>query len=58
MLGGVTMIADDMITFIKSDLVNFGDGVLVFLIVMMAVIFRSIRWVILPLASCVYGASP
>lgn len=55
MLGGVTMIADDMITFIKSDLVNFGAGVLVFLIVMLAVIFRSIRWVILPLASCVYA---
>ena len=55
MLGGVTMIADDMITFIKSDLVNFGAGVLVFLIVMLAVIFRSIRWVFLPLASCVYA---
>ncbi len=54
-LGGVSMIADDMITFIKSDLVKFGTGVFLFLVIMLAVIFRSVRWVVLPLASCVYA---
>ena len=54
-LGGVPMIADDMITFIKNDLIVFGIGVLVFLISMLSVIFRRPRWVILPLASCVYA---
>ena len=54
-LGGVSMIADDMISFIRSDLINFGAGVLVFLVLMLAVIFRSVRWVLLPLASCVYA---
>ena len=54
-LGGVPMIADDMITFIKSDLIVFGVGVFLFLIVTLGVIFRRLRWVILPLLSCVYA---
>ena len=53
-LGGVSMIADDMITFVRNDLVTFGLGVLIFLVVMLTIIFRSARWVILPLASCFY----
>ena len=51
-LGGLTMIADDMITFIKNDLIFFGIGVFSFLILMLSIIFRGIRWVVLPLASC------
>ena len=51
-LGGVPMIVDDMVTFIGNDLVTFGFGVVVFLILMLSVIFREVRWVILPLASC------
>lgn len=54
-LGGVPMITDDMITFIKKDLVVFGVGVLVLLVVMLTVIFRRMRWVLLPLASCAYA---
>ncbi|NNE38569.1 MAG: MMPL family transporter, partial [Gammaproteobacteria bacterium] len=52
-LGGLTMVADDMITFIKNDLIVFGIGVLGFLIFMLSIIFRGVRWVALPLASCV-----
>ena len=54
-LGGVSMIADDMITFIRNDLVTFGLGVFVFLVVMLAIVFRAIRWVVLPLASCFFA---
>ena len=54
-LGGVPMITDDMITFIKSDLVVFGLGVFIFLIIMLSIIFRQKRWVILPLISCFYA---
>ena len=54
-LGGVSMIADDMITFIGNDLVTFGLGVLIFLVVMLTIIFRSARWVALPLASCFHA---
>lgn len=54
-LGGVPMIADDMISFIRHDLVVFGVGVFVFLVIMLGIIFRSVRWVVLPLISCVYA---
>lgn len=56
-LGGLPMITDDMVTYIRNDLVNFGSGVFVFLIVMLSLIFREMRWVLLPLASCIYGVT-
>lgn len=52
-LGGVSMIADDMITFIKNDLKMFGTGVLLFLLIMLGIIFRRIRWIFLPMICCV-----
>lgn len=51
-LGGVPMIADDMVTFVKGDLSTFGLGILLFVIVLLIIIFRSPRWVLLALASC------
>ena len=54
-LGGVPMIADDMISFIKSDLRVFGIGVLIFILGTLAFIFRKIRWIALPLLSCFYA---
>ena len=54
-LGGVPMIADDLIEFIKSDLVNFGVGVFLFIIITLIVVFRELRWVALPLLNCFYA---
>lgn len=51
-LGGPDMITADMVDFIKSDLIIFGGGILLFIIATLALIFRRIRWVILPLATC------
>ncbi len=51
-VGGATMITADMIDFIKSDLKVFGVGVLLFMILIMAFIFRQKRFVILPLLTC------
>lgn len=48
-LGGVSMIADDLITFIKNDLKIFGLGVSFLLAMILWLIFRERRWVILPL---------
>ena len=56
-LGGVSMIAADMITFIRNDLVVFGAGVFVFLVLMLSVIFRRARWVLLPLGSCAWAGT-
>jgi predicted RND superfamily exporter protein len=55
-LGGVGMIADDMISFIKSDLKVFGLGVMFFLIVTLSIIFRNFRWVLLPMLCCTFSA--
>ena len=51
-LGGVPMIADDMMSFIKSDIVVFGLGVFVFIIFTLWFVFRNIKWVIMPLLGC------
>jgi len=51
-LGGIPMIADDMMTFIKNDIVVFGLGVFIFIIVTLWLIFRNIKWVIMPLLGC------
>ncbi len=51
-LGGVDMIADDLLTFIRNDLKIFGTGVFLLLVLTLALIFRQIRWIILPLLCC------
>ena len=52
-VGGVTMIASDMVTFIRSDLVLFGAGIAIFMLITLIVIFRKLRWVLLPVLTCV-----
>ncbi|MGP9833356.1 efflux RND transporter permease subunit [Marinobacter sp. NSM] len=51
-LGGVPMIVADMIRFIQNDLSTFGLGVLAFLLLTLAIIFRQWRWVLVPLLCC------
>ena len=47
-LGGVSMISDDMITFVKEDLKIYGSIVLFLLILVLWVVFRELHWVLLP----------
>ena len=51
-LGGIPMIADDMMSFIKSDIVVFGIGVFVFIILTLWLIFKNLKWVAMPLIGC------
>ncbi len=51
-LGGIPMIADDMMTYIKSDIAVFGIGVFLFIILTLWLIFKNIKWVIIPLLGC------
>lgn len=55
-LGGVSMIADDLISFVKNDLKLFGTGVFLFLVLTLGVIFRKPRWVLLPMLCCIFSA--
>ena len=55
-LGGTAMIASDMMSFVKCDLNYFGVGVFVIFILTLGVVFRRLRWVVLPLScSAVVG---
>ena len=54
-LGGIPMIADDMMTFIKSDIVVFGIGVFLFIIATLWFVFRRIIWIIVPISSCFFS---
>lgn len=52
-VGGVPMIANDMVAFVMNDLATFGTGILVFIVLLLSVIFRELRWVVLPIVACV-----
>jgi len=51
-LGGLPLIVSDMVSYIKHDVTVFGTGILVFLVLLLALIFRRPRWVVLPLLCC------
>ena len=51
-LGGIPMIADDMMSFIKNDIIIFGIGVFIFIVVTLWFIFINLRWVMMPLLGC------
>ena len=51
-LGGIPMIADDMMSFIKSDIIVFGVGVFIFIVFTLWFIFRNLKWVVMPLLGC------
>jgi uncharacterized protein len=54
-LGGIPMIADDMMTFIKNDVIVFGLGVLLFIIATLWFVFRKLIWIIVPISSCFFS---
>ena len=54
-LGGILMIADDMMTYIKSDIIVFGLGVLLFIIITLWFVFRKLIWVVVPISSCFFS---
>ena len=49
------MIADDMMSFIKSDIIVFGLGVLLFIIATLWFVFRKLIWIIIPISSCFFS---
>ncbi len=54
-LGGIPMIADDMMTFIKSDIIVFGLGVFLFIVATLWFVFRNLIWIIVPISSCFFS---
>ena len=52
-LGGIPMISNDMMNYIKNDIIVFGIGVFIFIILTLWFIFRNLKWVVMPLLGCV-----
>ena len=51
-LGGAPMIADDLVTFVEADLRTFSIAVVLLIIVALGLIFKKLRWVVMPLLCC------
>nr|MBT6355360.1 MMPL family transporter [Pelagibacteraceae bacterium] len=54
-LGGVEMIASDVINFVKNDILIFSLSVVLIIIFVLFFIFRQIKWVFLCLLSSAYS---
>ena len=49
------MIADDMMSFIKSDIIVFGLGVFIFIVILpCGFSFRILIWIIVPISSNIF----
>ncbi|WP_133510354.1 efflux RND transporter permease subunit [Candidatus Thiosymbion oneisti] len=55
-LGGIPMIASDMIDYVRNDIRVFGVGVALFLIGLLGVAFKRLRWILIPLLICAAAA--
>jgi hypothetical protein len=51
-LGGVNMIASDIVGYVKNDLLIYGSTLVLILIFILWYIFRHIRWIVIPLFIC------
>ena len=54
-LGGIPMIADDMMSFIKSDIMVFGLGVFLFIVATLWFVFKKLIWIVVPISSCFFS---
>ncbi len=53
-IGGITLIASDMIAYVKSDLMTYGISLSLILAVMLWIFFRLLRFVFLTLFICFF----
>ena len=54
-LGGLGMITNDVINYVKQDLKIFGFSILFFLIITLIIIFRQLRWIVIPIVTCFFS---
>ena len=51
-LGGAQMISNDIIGFVKNDLLIYGSILILLLILVLGIVFKKPRWVMLPILIC------
>jgi len=54
-LGGIDLIANDVISFVKKDIVIFSSVVLILIVIILFIIFREIKWVLICLITSIYS---
>ena len=54
-LGGVSMIADDTISYVKNDILIFGFGILLFIVLILYLVFRNFLWIFICLSNCLFA---
>ena len=52
-LGGVAMIADDTITFVKNDILVFGFFAILFILIVLFIIFKNPIWMLACISNCI-----
>jgi len=48
-LGGVNMIANDIVGYVKSDLLIYGSTLVILLLLVLWIVFKEVKWVVIPL---------
>jgi len=54
-LGGIEMITDDVITYVKKDIIFFSISAIIIIIFVLFFIFREMKWVIMSLLTSFYS---
>lgn len=57
-LGGVHVIAYQLIEIITNDLVIFGAAIALMICLMLLILFRSLRWILIPVVCCICSVLP
>ncbi|MDC9727073.1 MAG: MMPL family transporter [Candidatus Thioglobus sp.] len=55
-LGGLPMITTDIVSYISSDLIVFSLAVIGLMTLILAIIFKGLRWVVMPIGISITGA--
>lgn len=51
-LGGAQMISNDIVGFVKNDLLIYGSTLILLIILVLGFVFRQPRWIMLPILIC------
>jgi predicted RND superfamily exporter protein len=57
-LGGVHVIAYQLIDIISNDLVIFGAAIAMMICLVLLILFRSLRWILIPVVCCLCSVLP
>lgn len=52
-LGGISMIADDMVSFVKNDVVTYGGAAFLLLVLCLWIFFAQARFILIPILICI-----